>query len=74
MVKTIRAVYERGVLRPLEPIEGLDERSLVQVTVEVKEERLPGEDPILQVIGICRGGPKDGAEQHDHYTYGSPKR
>ena len=74
MTKTIQAVYEKGVLHPLEPIEGLAERSVVKVTVEVEEERPQDEDPILKVIGLCKGGPEDGAEQHDHYIYGSPKR
>ena len=74
MTRTIRAVYEKGMLYPLEAIEGLADQTLVKVTVEVEEKRLSEEDPILEVIGICRGGPEDGAEQHDHYIYGSPKR
>lgn len=75
MTKTIQALYEQGVLHPLEPIEGLTDRAVVTVTVEIEEEGLSEEqDPILEVIGICRGGPEDGAEQHDHYIYGSPKR
>lgn len=40
-----------------------------------KEQGVPlEEDPILKVVGTCLGGPKDGADQHDHYIYGSPKR
>ena len=74
MTKTIRAVYQKGMLRPLEPVEGLADQTLVKITVEVEEERLSDEDPILEAIGLCRGGPEDGAEQHDHYIYGSPKR
>ena len=74
MIRTIQAIYEKGVLHPLEPIEGLAEQALVKVTVEIEEERLLDEDPIMEVIGLCRSGPKDGAEQHDHYIYGSPKR
>ncbi len=74
MTTTIRAVYKKGVLHPVEPIKGLADQALVKVTVEIEEERRSDEDPILKVIGICRGGPADGAEQHDHYIYGSPKR
>ena len=74
MMKTIQAIYEKGVLHPLEPIEGLAERVPVKITVELEGDRLSEEDPVLEVIGICSGGPEDGAEQHDHYIYGSPKR
>jgi hypothetical protein len=30
-------------------------------------------DPLEAVIGIGQG-PADGADQHDHYIYGTPKR
>ena len=29
-------------------------------------------DPLDAVIGICKGGPRDGAENHDKYIYGDP--
>lgn len=74
MTKTIKVVYEHGVLRPLEPIEGVPEQQPLTVTVEVEEYETLEDDPILGVIGICQGGPPDGAAQHDHYIYGSPKR
>jgi hypothetical protein len=31
-------------------------------------------DPLEGVIGIGDSGLTDGAEQHDHYIYGTPKR
>src|SRR2546428_609956 len=31
-------------------------------------------DPLEGVIGIGESGRADGAEQHDHYIYGTPKR
>ena len=74
MTKTIKVVYEKGVLRPLEQLEGLSEKQVLTVTVETDEQEDVEDDPILGVIGICEGGPTDGAEQHDHYIYGSPKR
>ena len=75
MTRTIKVVYEKGVLRPLEQLEGLSEKQVLTVTVETTDERDDIEDdPILGVIGICEGGPADGAAQHDHYIYGSPKR
>lgn len=34
MAKTIDAIYEKGVLRPLSPIKGLRSRQKVRITVE----------------------------------------
>ncbi len=31
-------------------------------------------DFLLSFAGICKGGPVDGAAQHDHYIYGTPKK
>jgi hypothetical protein len=31
-------------------------------------------DPLKGVIGIGASGRTDGADQHDHYIYGTPKR
>ena len=31
-------------------------------------------DPLEAVIGIGESGRGDGADQHDHYIYGTPKR
>jgi predicted DNA-binding antitoxin AbrB/MazE fold protein len=28
------------------------------------------DDPLEAVIGICKGGPHDGADNHDKYIYG----
>lgn len=35
MTKLVHAIYEGGVLRPLEPLEGIPENSEVEITVEV---------------------------------------
>ena len=37
MVKTIHAIYEHGVLRPLEPIKDIKENSEVEITVSIQE-------------------------------------
>ena len=39
MTKTIKAIYEHGVLRPLDPPEGIEESTQVDVTVLTDEER-----------------------------------
>ncbi|MBI4690666.1 MAG: hypothetical protein HY754_10445 [Nitrospirae bacterium] len=31
-------------------------------------------EKLLSVAGICNGGPKDLADNHDHYLYGMPKK
>ena len=49
MTKTIHAIYEHGILRPLEPIEGLRENTEVEVTIAVKQKEL---SPILRFAGI----------------------
>ena len=33
----------------------------------------PGSDPLLEVIGIVVSGDRDGAEEHDHHVYGTPR-
>ena len=49
MTKTIHAIYEHGVLKPLEPIEGIMENTKVEVTVTVEKEV---SCPILRFAGI----------------------
>lgn len=49
MTKTINAIYEHGILRPLEPIEGIRENSEVEVTIAVKQKEV---SPILRFAGI----------------------
>lgn len=47
--QTIEAVYENGVLRPLQTLVGLAERSKVKITIEYQE--MPTH-PLLQFAGI----------------------
>lgn len=49
MTRTIEALYENGVLRPLEPLEGVAEHSRVKLIVELKERSL---HPLSDCIGI----------------------
>lgn len=49
MTKTIHAIYEHGILRPLELIEGIGENTEVEVTIAVKQKEL---SPILRFAGI----------------------
>lgn len=73
---TVKAVYEVGVLEPAQPLP-LKEHEVVQVTVEQKQpslgERIAARACTLppEVLDLL---PADGAAQHDHYLYGTPKR
>jgi predicted DNA-binding antitoxin AbrB/MazE fold protein len=70
MTLTIHATYENGVLKPIEPL-ALDEGAEVELIVMTP---LPEDDPLDAVIGIGKSGRTDGAENHDHYIYGTPRR
>ncbi len=47
MTKTIDAIYENGVLRPLEPI-NIKEHTKVRITLEVETERRKKIEEILE--------------------------
>ncbi|MBI4378783.1 MAG: antitoxin family protein [Nitrospinae bacterium] len=49
MIKTIHAIYEHGVLRPLKPIEDIKENTKVEVTISIEKEV---SHPILRFAGI----------------------
>lgn len=49
MLKTIHAIYEHGVLKPLEPIEGIEENTKVKVTVSTEKDVSP---PLLRFAGV----------------------
>jgi len=69
---TVDAVYEDGVFKPNQPVH-LAEKARVRVTFTPVMP--PPRDPVDEVIGIGQGpGNGDGAEQHDHYVYGTPKK
>ena len=70
MILTVKATYENGVLKPKEPLV-LAEGTEVQVTIVPTNGDF---DPLEGVIGIGSSGRTDGAAQHDHYLYGTPKR
>ncbi len=49
MTKTIHAIYKNGLLKPLDPIEGIKENSEVEIMVSVKEQPTHS---ILRFAGI----------------------
>jgi predicted DNA-binding antitoxin AbrB/MazE fold protein len=90
MTITIDATYENGVLKPAQPLplsEHAQVRVTVEPQIEAAEplaEQAPNNEVPLweQILALTRdlppeafeGLPTDGASQHDHYIYGSPKR
>ncbi|HZU35970.1 MAG TPA: antitoxin family protein [Gemmataceae bacterium] len=76
MVLTIEAIYENGVLKPAQPLP-FKEHESVRITVETAgptlAERIVARARALppEVLDQL---PADGAAQHDHYIYGTPKR
>jgi predicted DNA-binding antitoxin AbrB/MazE fold protein len=49
----------------------LPEGIRVRVTISPAEEE---HDPLEGVIGICKSGPVDGAQNHDKHLYGDLRR
>jgi predicted DNA-binding antitoxin AbrB/MazE fold protein len=70
MTITVDAVFQDGGLQFKEPVH-LTEGTPVRVVITPLDEDY---DPLDGVIGIGDSGRTDGADQHDHYIYGTPKR
>jgi len=41
MTKTVQAIFSKGVLKPIQPLEGIEENRQVQVTVVMSEPGKP---------------------------------
>lgn len=69
MSKTIEAVYEHGVFRPVESVT-LSEGARVKLTISDDSD-----DPIYTIYeDAAETGISDLAANIDHYLYGLPKR
>lgn len=76
MAITVEAVYEDGVLKPTKPLP-FQEHEKVSVTVEPRQPSLAERIAALArdlPPEVIDAWPTDGASQHDHYLYGTPKR
>jgi predicted DNA-binding antitoxin AbrB/MazE fold protein len=90
MTITVQATYENGVLKPAQPLpfdEHAQVRVTVEPqTGQPQPEPVsptPAREPIWERLAKLAADvppeelaklPTDGASQHDHYLYGSPKR
>jgi len=75
MTTAVKAIYEGGVFKPLEPLQ-LDELTQVEVLIPwataADEEAPVASSAIDDLIGFIRDAPPDMAEHHDRYLYGQP--
>jgi predicted DNA-binding antitoxin AbrB/MazE fold protein len=73
MPKTIEAIYEGGVFKPLTRIR-LNERQKVELNVYTKDEIDDLNKTAFSIIGIGESAFKDTAQKHDEYLYGKKQR
>ena len=84
MSQHLKAAYEHGVFRPLEPVR-LQEHQQVTLVLETTQDvgDAVKEKPIWEVAEdlvrdipdeVLDSFPKDSAAHHDHYLYAAPKR
>jgi predicted DNA-binding antitoxin AbrB/MazE fold protein len=69
MPRTIEAIYENGVFKPLKKIQ-LNEHQKVKLTILTEGEIDSATKTALSIIGIGKSSFKDTAEKHDEYLYG----
>lgn len=73
---SIRAHFDGKVLVPDEPV-NLPANEPVRLIVMPAS---PGDRPLMELVRLAEalpggdGWPKDGAAEHDHYLYNTPKR
>ncbi len=69
MPKTIEAIYEDGVFKPLKKIR-LKEHEKVELSVLTGAEADAAARKALSIIGIGESDLMDTAQRHDEYLYG----
>jgi predicted DNA-binding antitoxin AbrB/MazE fold protein len=83
MNEPIKAVFEGGVFRPIEPVqlpEGVEVEVVVRQLPTLPRQKLTPKQvaAALQAIAdLPSNGPHDDpyvSQNHDHYLYGAPKR
>ena len=73
MVKTVRAIFEEGVLRPESPVDLEPNRRYI-LTIQDESESNAGDvwDTLARLSGAIEA-PSDWASEHDYYLYGTPR-
>jgi predicted DNA-binding antitoxin AbrB/MazE fold protein len=72
MPKTIEAIYEDGVFKPLKKIR-LNEHQKVELNIFTEDEITDITKKALSIIGIGKSAFKDTAQKHDEYLYGKKR-
>lgn len=74
---------QKEALERIQQDSGMPIAELVRTAINnfLSERRRKKEKPVdeiteklLSIAGICKGGPPDLADNHDHYLYGFPKK
>ena len=72
MPKTVEAVYEEGVFRPLEKVK-LHEHQKVELSIYTEDEKAEAVKAALSIIGIGKSAIRDASIKHDEYLYGKKR-
>lgn len=72
MPKTVTAVYEDGVFKPLKKVR-LHEHQKVELNIYTEDESDSAIKTALSIIGVGKSSLKDTALQHDEYLYGKKR-
>jgi hypothetical protein len=77
-VKVLKAHFDGKVLVPDEPVD-LPTDCVLEVRIERLMQKSAQGNSLQRLLDVARrfavsDGPRDGAEQHDRYLYGLPKR
>ncbi|TAN44471.1 MAG: DUF104 domain-containing protein [Nitrospirae bacterium] len=72
MSKTVTAIYENGVFRPLKKVR-FHEREKVELNIFKENESDDITKTALSIIGVGKSSVKDSAAKHDEYLYGKKR-
>ena len=72
MPKTIEAIYEDGVFKPLKKVR-LHEHQKVELNIYTQDEADEATKTALSIIGIGKSSFKNAALKHDEYLYGEKR-
>jgi len=70
------APEQQKLLKRLARKANVTEAEVVRRAIEdyARKEKVIDDDPLLELIGMVKGGPPDGSINHDHYLYGPKTR
>lgn len=69
MQETVEAIYEDGVIKPLQKLR-IKEHQKLTVTISRRSAKGKPENPAMALVGIFESGIKNLSLEHDKYLYG----